>query len=317
MRMDEEDRFVSEEKERAAALRREWHIGCESQTVDDWMDVYVQVWRDRQGAYDRGLSLLHQLQTAYSAEIVGAGRLAMQYLLARLLFYSNWEGHFGESVAPVVTAYTQSLIKNLSGRVRFMAADFLFLIHGYLAPEQVSSRNDIAARLISVAESSRLLSAGNARRGETIGSLLGVIARKSYHTDLKGFRRVLDAVQPEDAEIIAALKTFHSVHGQGCFGMLRHLFNFRLDADERTDFEAKRYLIEVFDMARGVRISSLWRERVLVLATLVDADRLGEWCRIVRREEDWLYDKDTGLKDDIVVRFRKAALWTTMILGEE
>lgn len=317
MRMDEEDRFVSEEKERAAALRREWHMGSESRAVDDWMDVYVQVWRDRQGAYDWGLSLMHQLQTAYDGEMVGAGRLVLQYLLARLLFYSNWEGHFGESVAPVVVAYTQSLIKNLSGRVRFTATDFLFLIHGYLAPEQVSPRNDIAARLIAVAESSRLLSAGNARRGETIGSLLGLIARKSYHTDLRGFRRLLDAVQPEDAEIIAALKTFRTVRGQGCFEMLRHLFNFRLDADERTDFEAKRYLIEVFDMARGVRISSLWRERVLVLATLADADRLGEWCRIVRREEDWLYDKDTGLKDDIVVRFRKAALWTTMILGEE
>lgn len=92
------------------------------------------------------------------------------------------------------------------------------------------------------------------------------------------------------------------------------MFNFTIHMDDDKDFISKRQIIEVFDTAKGSTPSPLWKDKALGLTSSIPTNKLKEWCDMIINEDKWLYDTDTSWKDNIVTRFRKAALWMNMMI---
>lgn len=302
--------FILQEKDKAAMLCAQWHIGSNAKIVDDWIDIYIQGMKEgtRTVNTDKAMFVEQQLETIYRTSIAHLDKPLLQYLLARLLFYNNNVLQFGDGICRIDSAYVEPLIKELIKRIRFSSTDFLFLMNDYLAPTWVYPQNDLSAKLIGIAQKDNLLNTEYPEKYAVFTSLLEIIAKKGYHHDIKGFKRLLKFILIDDIEIITYLKTYHVATAQGCFEMIHTLFNFPIHSDDYTDFTIKRQIIEVFDMARGAKISPSWKSKALDLISCISIDKLKDWCETINNGNKWIYDNDTGWKDDVVTRFRKTAL---------
>lgn len=308
--------FILQEKEKAAMLCTRWHLDCHAKIVDDWIDIYIQGMKYgmRFGSTNQTMLVEQQLETAYRTEIAQSDNLLLQYLLARLLFYSNNVLRFGEMMCRIDSAYIEPLIKELIKRIKFSSTDFLFLMNDYLSVTWVYPQNNLAAKLIRIAQNSNLLDTEYPEKNAIFISILEIIAKKGYHHDIIDFKKVLKYIFINDIEIVAYLKNYHVTNAQGCFEMIHTLFNCPMYSDDYKDFTVKRQIIEVFDTARGSQISSVWKSKALDLMNCISIEKLKDWSEIINNGNKWIYDNETGWKDDVVKRFRKAALWMNTML---
>ena len=312
-----DDTFILQEKEKAILLCTRWHIGSNAEIVNNWIDIYIQGMKEGGRFFadiNKAIFVEHQLETIYRTKIVHADKILSCYLLARLLSYSNNVLSFGSITCRIDSAYVQPLIKELNNSVRFTADDFLMLINDYLSPSWVYPQNDLSVKLIEIAKKSNLLSTKYNERCALFISILEVIAKKGYHHDIVGFKKLLSFICIDDRELITYLRSYHVSTRQGCFEMLNTMFNFTIHMDDDKDFISKRQIIEVFDTAKGSIPSPLWKDKALGLTSSIPTNKLKEWCDMIINEDKWLYDTDTSWKDNIVTRFRKAALWMNMMI---
>lgn len=314
--MENDYTFIWKEKEKAAMLYTQWRIGSNAKIIDNWIDIYIQGMKAGTRFVNANKAILveQQLETIYRTSIIHLDKPLLQYLLARLLFYNNNVLQFGGAMCRIDSAYVEPLIKELIKRVTFSSTDFLFLMNGYLAPTWVYPQNDLTIKLIGIARKSNLLNTKYAEKYAVFTSILEIMAKKGYHHDIKGFKELLKFILIDDVEIVAYLKTYYVTTVQGCFEMLNTLFNFPMHSDNYMDFIIKRQIIEVFDMARGTKISLSWKSKVLDLMNSISIDTLKDWCDIINNDDKWIYDNDIGWKDEVVKRFRKAALWMNMMI---
>lgn len=317
--MKSEETFILQEKDKATLLCTRWHIGSNAEIVNNWIDIYIQGMKagSRVADANKAIFVEHQLETIYRTSIVNADKILSYYLLARLLLYSNNVLSFGSTTCRIDSAYVQPLIKELIKSVRFTANDFLTLINNYLSPSWVYPQNDLSVKLIEIAKKSNLLSTKYNERHTVFISILKIIAKKGYHHDIIGFKKLLAFICIDDRELITCLRTYHVATRQGCFEMLNTMFNLTMHTDDGTDFIIKRHIIEVFDTAKGSNPSPLWKDKALDLTSSIPTNKLKGWCDMIINEDKWLYDTDTGWKDNVVTRFRKAALWMNMMLTND
>ena len=309
--------FILQEKDKATFLCARWCMGSNAEIVNNWIDIYIQGMKEgsRLADINKAIFVEHQLETIYRTSIVNADKILSCYLLTRLLLYSNNVLSFGNTTCRIDSAYVQPLIKELIKSVRFTPDDFLMLINNYLSPSWVYPQNDLSVKLIEIAKKSNLLSTKYNERHTVFICILEVIAKKGYHHDIIGFKKLLAFICMDDRELITYLRTYHVVTRQGCFEMLNAIFNLKMHSDDNdTDFIIKRQIIEVFDTAKGSEPSLLWKDKALDLTTSIPTNKLKALCEMIINEQKWLYDTDTGWKDNVVTRFRKAALWVDMMI---
>lgn len=308
--------FIEQEKDKAAMLCIQWHIGDNAKIVDDWIELYLQGMKEgsRFININKAIFVEQQLEKKYRKSIAHLDKPLLQYLLARLLFYSNNVLQFGNVMCRIDSVYVEPLIKELIQRVDFCSTDFLFLMNNYLTPTWVYPQNDLTIKLIEIARKSNLLNTKYTEKYAVFTSILEIIAKKGYHHDIKGFKKLLKYIFIDDIEIVAYLKTYHATTAQGCFDMLNTLFNFPIHSESYIDFIIKCQIIEIFDMAREAKVSLAWESKALDLMTHIPINKLKEWCDIINNGDKWVYDKNTGWKDEVVKRFRKAALWMNVMI---
>lgn len=229
-----DDTFILLEKEKATLLCTRWHIGSNAEIVNNWIDIYIQGMKEgaRFADTNKAIFVEHQLETIYRTNIVHAAKILSRYLLARLLLYSNNVLLFGCITCRIDSAYIQPLIKELINSVRFTADDFLMLINDYLSPSWVYPQNDLSVKLIEIAKKSNLLSTKYNERCALFISILEVIAKKGYHHDIIGFKKLLPFICIDDRELITYLRSYHVSTRQGCFEMLNTMFNFTIHMDD-------------------------------------------------------------------------------------
>lgn len=118
--------FIEQEKDKAAMLCTQWHIGDNAKIVDDWIDLYLQGMKEgtRFINFNKAIFVEQQLEKKYRKSIAHLDKPLLQYLLARLLFYSNNVLQFGNVMCRIDSAYVVPLIKELIQRVDFCSTDF-------------------------------------------------------------------------------------------------------------------------------------------------------------------------------------------------
>lgn len=281
---------------------------------------HEEICSDKVDQFDAEKELENKFNKLISSEIE---RKSYKYVLTKLLHYNNvFNDNF---LSPLYVARLGFLLRDTlipqfvnDNMIVYSPEDYfdttVYLKENYF----VSPNSNFLEDILKIEHVRGIFKQGNVEvKLSTLKNILHIISQKTFHHDIKCFKKILKLVSANDSGLIDYLKNYKVENNQCCYKIIADILNFGIEADLWKDLEIKVKLINFFDTGRGANATSSWLKKLDELNVRVGSSKLLQLANKILENEnckDHKFDYGLQWSDDTAKRFLKSAQWLKELL---
>ncbi|NDV66708.1 hypothetical protein [Bacteroides sp. 224] len=240
-----------------------------------------------------------------------------QYFLGKLIKYYNisctgWLKSL--LMAQLVVLLRDLIIECIDKRkVEYSPLEFVALTK-YLQCSEISPNGNLIENILKIESKNKIYRKATVNeRSNITTNILAINSNKGFHHDIRDYKKILRLIEERDENLINYIYEYKVINRQGCYQILKTIFDFRLFANKWEDFTIKIKIIDCFDSSTGATPKERWKTQIEHIKTKIGCEKLNSLCaEIVKQEELKNYPFEIGhWSDDVVKRFVKGAKWAS------
>ena len=279
--------------------------------IDNWFFSYLE-FHSKSHSFKDGMKYENKLrQNFYFSE---SGKQSDKYVLGKLIKYYNisMSGYLKGLLVARLDVLLGDLIREYIGKkISYFPAEFIALTR-YLESSVISPNGDLIENILKIESINRICTKATiSERSDILMNVLKINANKGFHHDIKCYKKVLNLIEENDMQLINHIYKYKVVNDQGCYQIIKMIFDFDIFTDKCRDFNIKRALIICFDFSSGSTPKENWRKKAEDITKKVELKKLSLLCDEILNHEGLknYYFTNTYWSDDVAKRLIKSAKW--------